>query len=946
MKLSKLASLAQTSHTLLNVSPPAFIAIEAVAIIAWPIAAIARGGLPASQVREEIDLPPQGGSPLGAEDVSLFSISHILILTLAAFYISSLGALWVIHRALTWARLYAILSLLTYAICFVGCIVEAGHFLELPYLPDESARVWVQHLINMVVPFSALPDARNAIEYAVEDVTPIAMLTVTVIVSARLLVVAHASLTQHQRVHAFRRRQALMGGFRSALAHAEGFRAKRRAAQLQGAALRALQHRTERAAWNAWSEHSAAVAAARLSQSRAIRALLHRGLLLAVNAWIDHAAHARETRASMTRAVNAMNARGVLAALNTWREVAAGRKASRRRLTSALGRMRHKGLAACFQSWAEAVRCLVAAHEVQSTAFSAICRQRERVALNTWFAFVDGANEARQRAIRALARLSPGTRATSRAFACWCSIASVMAALQRAGRRLRYHGVSRGFNRWVAVVDAAAEQAAIATRALCAMSPDGRACRQALNVLIDMSTRAQVLQRAVTRLRLRSAVGCVHAWRAHALARARMRCVIVRMRHVELNRHLRKWAAAPRRPVWLPGVLPAQRRRLLRESVASWRGWGVGCNLAANARAWERRMRLMRAMRTWKRHSQASLAWLQACDGSQRRTKGRSFQAWRGAARAHAALTGRLATYATSRRRASLRRGVERLAALLRAPPGPMPRALLHRAQRSLLNAFGAWLSLVARSTRQMRALWHWHGKGVLSAFEQWAAWSRARGQCGLEQRRRLSKSAHAAPLRDLNSLRKVFRGWRQSSRERALREWAGSIAWGRSYWEERLARAVTWRPSSSPSQRAVARAAVAATAVRRSPSPRTRRVSKETAATNETETSTATTLSPSSPSAPGSPMTPLAPIPAAFGAAQDSVPHLELPSPTTSFAVARPRRRLEFLDGGLAAAAGAFGVEGTGSASPIRACYDLGKRRAQIARDRIRSNWSETLRR
>ena len=178
----------------------------------------------------------------------------------------------------------------------------------------------------------------------------------------------------------------------------------------------------------------------------------------------------------------------------------------------------------------------------------------------------------------------------------------------------------------------------------------------------------------------------------------------------------------------------------------------------------------------------------------------------------------------------------------------------------------------------------------------------------------------------DGDAVRTVFRGWRQRSRERVLREWAVRTAWKHNYWEERVVRAISWRPASPRRWSALAAAA------RPSPPP-SRRFSDETGLSSDG--------SVSSSSAPTSPATP-ATTPAVHAHA---VPQLELPSPATVLTVARPRRRLDFREGG--GVIDGIPHDGAGgSASPARASFELCRRRSQIARERVRSNWSETLRR
>ena len=271
----------------------------------------------------------------------------------------------------------------------------------------------------------------------------------------------------------------------------------------------------------------------------------------------------------------------------------------------------------------------------------------------------------------------------------------------------------------------------------------------------------------------------------------------------------------------------------------------------------------------------------------------------------------------------------------LDAPPDPRMRAFLHYAHCRLSHALNRWLDALMPSRRLRNAGRHWRGHAAARALDQWQLYAEAR-RMRLRRRRgggQMQVVAAAPPVReDGKGIEQVFRGWKRRSREQLLAQWLQEVEFKETYWHNRVARAT-----------GTVRTRVA-------------RTTKNTSLRSSTESSARSTedsLSLHAPSTPGDDdddkdedTTPVA------RAASLETPSIKLPLPTTTFTLGRPLRRPLFGMGNEnpATIVGALFLSFQGAnastASPLRASHDLGRKRAQLATDRMRSNWPQTLRR
>ena len=184
----------------------------------------------------------------------------------------------------------------------------------------------------------------------------------------------------------------------------------------------------------------------------------------------------------------------------------------------------------------------------------------------------------------------------------------------------------------------------------------------------------------------------------------------------------------------------------------------------------------------------------------------------------------------------------------------------------------------------------------------------------------------------ETKGLARIFRGWKQRSRERAIAQWVRDVEFKAAYWNDRVARAIMWRPSALSTAAASELKSVA----------------------SSTRSSTGSVVSyPSSPEAASTPGREHTPHQGPTFLTPPAMPMLELPSSATSTALGQPMRRRLFGPKSPLALVGAtsLSLDGTttwttSSASPLRAVHERDSRRAEIATERVLCDWSGTLRR
>ena len=170
---------------------------------------------------------------------------------------------------------------------------------------------------------------------------------------------------------------------------------------------------------------------------------------------------------------------------------------------------------------------------------------------------------------RAVAALSPLGRAKRQALNSWVEMMQARKALIRAVRALSRRGERAGFNAWVELVHERADQMLAMSRAVAALSPEGRSVRQALNAWLNLAQQRAAMARAVRTLSRRGERAGFNAWvdlvrRDETARRAALSRAVQAMCHRGIRAALNSWADNVQ---WI-----TQGRRLRRASLTVYRG--------------------------------------------------------------------------------------------------------------------------------------------------------------------------------------------------------------------------------------------------------------------------------------------------------------------------------------------------------------------------------------
>eukprot|EP00965_Chrysotila_dentata_P151630 5011465-Pleurochrysis_carterae.AAC.1 len=387
---------------------------------------------------------------------------------------------------------------------------------------------------------------------------------------------------------------------------------------------------------------------------RATSGFRHAGNRAAMNKWVEHAAAARRARVALARGAHAR----VAACLRTWLDATLNRKASR--AEAAAARMVHAPLGRAFTHWAVVVaevnyrrkamaqffnagaskalrswKALSAERAIMGRGARAMFATSLRRGLTTWSAFARESALAKEQMLRAKSSLSGDVRGRalrtwasrlqevdvraralahfmdaerSSAFASWVEETVRWLLLRKALSSLSAKELKRGLNGWREWKDERARKASAAKASARKLSAEGRAVMRAYNQMRHVALISAPLKTALVRLTKRQLVKACMSWRAWTDTRREMRRLGANLVSSPTVRALRTWRHHSELAKRRLDRLEAQVRRMVGapelRALRSWRAVTAKHMLLRRAGHGVMGSALFKGLKSWMQHCQ------------------------------------------------------------------------------------------------------------------------------------------------------------------------------------------------------------------------------------------------------------------------------------------------------------------------------------------------------
>ena len=442
-------------------------------------------------------------------------------------------------------------------------------------------------------------------------------------------------------------------------------------------------------------------------------------LKLCWNTWGSWLEERLAKRAAIAAALKGM-ASGLRAPFNSWKAIVDGSGDPRER---ALRYLRNRKVPPAWNTWV----AVVERKRQLRKALSGMTNAPLRRSFNGWSATAAAQADKAARIGAVLASLSPEGRAKRKALNSWGEMVAKAALMRKAGGSFFYRKARLAFNGWAETVASLLERRERAMAALARLSPEGRAMTKALNTWIARKEMHRLLLRAGAALFYAKARKAFTNWDFVVQQRYHIEATLFRVMNQKLAKAFNTWVNCDMKPSPMKKAGGRMRNRPLSMAFNQWVAIYEAMMFLQRSMAHLVYGGLSKGLRMWLEYLDLRDVMARAAFGLRNGGLKRGFNAWVEHTEQRLEFLMLLERGVGGMRAGPKKAAFNTWADKTFGEPDPMFRALAHFVHREMSAGFLAWVEATAVWLVMMNALSALKNREARKGYNSWLLWAEER---------------------------------------------------------------------------------------------------------------------------------------------------------------------------------------------------------------------------